>query len=1470
MQYSSQHSPKSLNLDKSFGSLSPTESYYILNHTSLLNINGLKGSNSGKGKPLPANYEACEMESMPAGETYTIGGYRSPLTKELYSWHYNSNGVNYILRTSNNGCEIVYTNNEDNCLPLSAEPRNSIENWRAYLAIEKVCANRDGKQLIWVNGIGDIYQMDVEAAIATDFFTTPFFDICPYPCAYIRMCVPDPCDCLKAEWIPITTDELSLNNYMLDKPFQLIYKHVYYDGRESEWSLPSTTYYQSTKGCDTTAGFSRCMKFRVPIGNPLVDKIKIGFSNGGDVWYLTEVVEKYKKYNSSQEKWYERQLAELLNYSEIDCSFDYIFCNDKQKLQIDPVEISRVYNPIPRDVQGLINIKEALGFYNYVQGNCPLDKLQIEKFNITTDCSAESQGCVPEYSTVTVRAIVFNTNQNWAGVVYREGNTLNEPDDISVPALWGTHSHDGSTSYGLQFNSPTRNFIAYVEGTDYWAEAKQWIANNSFTDNEETGIIALPNTLVGLVNPKLTAYVLSVMASGKYYYEEFKIRVPKGQKGFVRITSHFSTNGEGESQNTSTSVIGTLDIRDFQNGSSIDPIWDTIDREVYFDTCNGDVELFDAFVIRDLSTDGDEGSAYTGYIKDGNDNPVEGADISFQSPVGTIATTDHNGFYAFHKSGDANADIYVRVEQSCASGSFPAIKTLTIQGAEGVTTNQDLTVNENDYDDEFYANVIVPVKDCDGNAVAGVRVALSGTKYKVTDLNGNANFKIRNYMARDRVVTAVVLNNNGCYLLGCDEECNPCMPSTTESMPACFDPVPTITMDELILNVSATISEVNGLKSGGRYEWAVLVKGDCGRISAAYPISYMDIPKTQEKGFIGFCNYSYEDGGMGLPAWGKCLQILRSANLNNYELQWKVDKIEKTADGKIKLTIQSLNDYNNQYGFQTNTTYQWVKGDRIEFISNGDGSILSTASNGVLNYLALSPFYDEIIGGESDPPADFFNQLLINDDGRLDDITEGAIIEMQRPIPATSQQIYYSICATIPIVNGALLYPYGTFSTFDTFLVNRTITSSTGSFVGTFEHHSPSDFWGERISDAGKRYVANQFENERRFGRNIAINSPTIANFFDTALVKTFDAKQQGDIVAMNIIDGRIIQAICENDNFMAQSADELVRVGGDGIIRALPPDAIISDAEAKPYGSYGCQYDDIGSIFFGDGYTVWVDSAKKVHVRHDYNAAKDVSENRTSTYFRVRCQEKEKHNAGQSDALNKYRWATGLNYQTGEVFLTLKTLRLSSIYNYTKPFQAKNDTIIYHPLLDEYLGFASFTPEFYGQVDLSDEKGCCFITFSQGKPFIHPVLTDIFNSFYGIAVDEIIGIVINQYPEKEKNALAMEVQSELRWFASEVITNKPNFISEIPVVRWKRSNSKWNASFLFNKNSRSGLYGNSKDRVAETTRGNFIAVTLIRDNTDELKYGTIDNALRVKYDELDLILTKFSFIEQSGFVENL
>lgn len=1468
MDYADQKKPQKINLDKGQKYLTAEESTFIKNHEVLQNIHNGIGQNMGMGTPTPGNFAACEIEQ-PAGENYSVGSYHSPLTNETYSWHYNSNGIHYIERIGAKGCEIVY---HGPCLELSAEPRHSIEQWRATMRIEKVCPNRDGKYLVWTDGLNPIGYLDVEASISTNSFTTPFFDICATGCTELQMCVPDPCGCLSGEFIPLTEGQEGLSNTLLDVPIQLMYRHVYYDNRKSLWSTRSSVYYQNARGCfDNSVGASRCLKFRVPVGNPLVDRIEIAYTIDGQNWYITETVDKYTKYNNSQEKWYTRGISSsLLNFSQDDCSFDYIFCNDKEKTPVPPSEVTRVVNTMPRQPQGILEVKDSLGFFNYIDGICPIDKSEISKFDINIDCSdTTGQDCSTQYATVTARVLIHNTEENLNQYVYRQkGGSRNDPDDKADPVYFGGISvnplRPQQLLYGQKFNGDTRDFIAYVEGTYFWGETKQWQSTANFGARTERGVISSMQNLADRNAMEFLVY------NGNFFYQEVKIKVPKGSMGFVRLVSHQQTTGFGSAQDTSTQVIGTVDIRQYAGNSDITdiPSFNGYNREIYFDTCFGDVELFDSFIINDNSAAGAGGSSYSGYVRDTENAPLEGLNIRFESTSEIIAVTDHNGFYSFYKNGADNSQIELLGELNC--GAFSTLQNISITGTEATNTEFDIGITSLPYKNDFYATVKLPVKDCDGQGVPGIRVALSGSKYKVTDNFGVATFKIRNFITRNRTVRAVVLNNNGCLSFDCEGECNPCMPTFNQLTPACYQGKPTIELPDAVINISGFVKGVNGLKSGGRYPFAIIVKGNCGRLSAAYPIKYLDIPRTQDKGFLSFCSLSYNASGMVLPEWADCVEILRGINLNRYELQWKVDKIETTDDGKLRLTIQSLNHYNSRFNFQSNTVYQYLKGDRVEFIRNGDGTIFTTASNGLLNYLILSPFNDEVISGQTDAPADFFNQILIPNDGRLSGLTEGAIIELQRPNQNTTETgtIYYGICASIPVENGQLVYPTGTFKTFDTYLVNRTI----GSFIGTFEHFSPSDFWGTtilRISDIGKAYVQNQYETEKRFGRNITINSPTQANYFGD-LVKRFNAPGQGDIIAMDIKDARIILAICENDNFIAESADDLVRVGGDGVIRAIPADQIISDPQPKTSGTYGCQYDHIGSIFFGDGYAVWRDINKHAYITHNYAFANDAGEGKVQSYFQRTSQEIETHNRSQSDPLNKFRMAVGQHTGTKMIYNTAKTIRQSGINNAQKPYVYPNDTICYHPVLDDWFGFASFTPERYSQVDIFDGQGCAFLSYQNSVPYIHPLLPEKWNEFYGLAVDEMVAVTLNKFPEKMKRALSIEVQSDTLWFSPEISTDNVNFTSEIPVVRWARNNRKINASFLFNKNSAGGLFGNNKTIVAEDTRGFFVTVLLIRDNTDAFKYGTTDNEKRTIYSELDTIMIKFANVEQSGFTQNV
>lgn len=1447
-------------MDKSKKMLSQEECFFLLNNERAIGLDGNKKGTLGETVPLTANHLACDMEQ-PEGENYAVKNYYSQLTNELYSWVYNSNGVHYIQRINGEGvCEVVY---HGACLKLSAKPEHEITQFRAYLQVDKLCANRHGKSLIWTNGDSPIGQIDTEASIATNFFTTPFFQRCFEGCEVIEMCVPDPCGCLKGEFVPLNDIDRGKKNNLVDIGIKLSYKQIYYDGRESIWADPSTLFYQDTKGCfDNADGFSRCLKVRVPIGNPLVDKIAIGYWSNG-IWKVAEIIDKYKKYNSSQQYWYERSLAELTNYSDSDCSFDYFFCNDKQCDDIDSKEFSRVFNPMPINPQGIIPVgigedKTALGFYNYEQGFCPTDKTEIEKVKIAISCP--DSNCNPEYAKVKVRLIIHNLGVGRNQFIYRLGGSPGSADDLSDKAYFGglnaSLSGGFEIGYDQYFNEKTRNFIIYVEGTDNWAEMKQWKAHQFFTNKEFWGVIPDMNDVNTRNRWRRAA------RNGEFFYQEAEIKVLKGTRGFLRVSSHHST---GNDQDSSTFVRGTQNLLVYKGDLSSGSGLTNLKEEIYFDTCNGDVDLTEAFVVDDNAVDtglAKKASSYNGYIKDANGAPVEGAIVEIN---GIQSYTDHNGFYHLYLNpGENNAvNVKVRVEQDCFN--FTDVIIESVQGEPGVNTSHNITITNDAYRDGFYANVKMLVQDCNGHPIGGIRVALSGSKYDVTDSEGFARWRIRNYVTRDRQIRSIVMNNNGCFDTDCNADCNPCMPTSISSTIPCYFTKPTITLSSGTINKDSSLFITNGLKSGGRYPFAFIADYGCGLTSAANEISYIDMPKTQQKNKEGFCSFSYDATGLYLPG-AKCIKIVRGENVNPFELQWIIDKIERT-DGKIKLTIQSLNDYNEKFFFKTNTNYQWIKGDRIEFIKNGDGKIFDTATFGLLNYLTISPFHDEIISGKTDAPADYFNQLLIDDDGKLDGLKEGAVIEIQRSKDCTTEPIYFSICVTIPVGDdGYLLYPTGIFNTFDTYFVKRNIGKLPSQ---QFEHKFPSDFWGSYgdgitpLSDTGAAYFVNKYENKRRFGRNITFNSPTIFNRFGD-LVKTLDPDNHGDIIAMWITDNKIGICISEHDNSLFQVNDDLARVGSDNIIRASSAGSVISDSQPKLSGTYGCQYPHIGSIFFGDGYAIWIDVNKGILAESDYQLTRAADFQKAQTYFSRRCQEIETFNRNTSEPLDQFRFSTGLNYLTGALHITTKSLRHSGIYNEIKPFLKPNDTIMYHPESKDFLGFASFTPEAYGQLNLFNGTGCAFVCFLKGIPYIHPIIPDKWNEFFGETVDRVIGIPMNKYPEKEKQPLSFEIQDETMWFVADLSIENSSFRSIVPAVRVKKDMNKWNAAFLNDINSRGGLY-NGKPAV-----GFYAAVTFIRDNTDALKFDTIDNAKRVKYDSLDMIHFKYKILEQSGFSGNV
>lgn len=1505
-----------LNMDIAPDVLPPDSTPFSLNQEVSINPNGGANGGASLGKQTPGqiNFIACEVEQ-PSGENYTILKYSSQRTGEAFNGVYNTNGVNYIQRMRADGtCDIVYVGD---CLSFNPAPKHSVEQFRCGMRVEKICNNWSGKELVWCDG--DMVSpgcLDYEASVATNFFTTLFFDICPDPCAYIQLCVPEICGCVLAEFIPLPQSEVSFSNYITEKGFKFMVKHVYYDGRASEWSDWSSLYYQNIDCIGSIVGASRCMKLRVPIGNPMVEKIVIAFSeDGGATWYEYETVEKYKAYNNTQQQWFERELSEQVQstFSDVDCCFDYIFCNDKNRKSIDAKEASRVRNPIPRKAQTLIQFAEVFAFFNYEDGICPLAKTEIEKINIAVDCTQPQ--CVDDIVSVTVRAIIYrpatikDPSNNPSdtidvglcdtGFIYRiGGDSAQELDNVTDTAYYDYLSCEKvnagfqAPKIGQQFYDNTRNFIVYIDGTNYWAEMKQWKAEPLFTNRKLVGVIPKFQDEV------VRFFVRDSLLNGSFYYQEAIINVPKGTTGILRMVSHEASDGSLARQDTSEALVGTLnDINMFRTKHGFhgtDFIRNDVNfnkHEITFDTCNGSIDLKETFLIKDNRYGYVENfPIFSGYIKDNLGFPIEG--VTFKNwgvqhdaggnPLPSLQfielVTDHNGYYNFFKFRpfDHINEIDVDFNGELQCNQWGIIKTEHFIGTDDFNSKLDITIDDSivPFSTTRYATINVKTFDCAANPIQNIVLSITGSKSAITNSLGVASFRLRNYKDKPRVAKVVFTYAGNCVTVGCFNNCNPCYSVLEFILPTCFNPVPVLPTDpndqikRFYINRDA-IENNNGLKPGGLYNFGIVAKGNCGRISAVYPVAEIAMPRVQDMGRYQFCNFNYNAQGVQFPEWVECVELVRTANLNSYELQWIVDTVDRTQGGDIKLTIQSLNDYNANFFFKTNTVYQYLKGDRVEFISN-NGQILDSATYGILNYLVLSPFYDSLFHGNLEEPADYFNQLLIKDDGRLSMIKPGAIIEIQRPKQTTLElNPYFTICNTLNTVkvpNGdgtfhtELLNPIGEFTTFDTYFVRRNID---GAFY-SFQHHSPSDFWGAKLTDVGRAHFVNKYENEKRYGRNVTINSATQLNYFGD-FIKTFDGILGGDIIAAFIEDDRDLMVVGEHDAFLAKIANGLLQVDRNGNIQAASVDSIASDPADEPFGIYGCQYDDVGTPIEGDGFVCWWDSNKMAYVKHDYQLARDVSVNKVQSYIAQRTIQKNALNANTTDELNKLRFITGQNNKTKDIYITIKRLRDPGINNEKGPYLKLNETIKFNPLIDEWLGFASFTPEAYSNLNLQSSNGCSILSYLHGITYIHPVLAIKWLEWYGVSCDWMVTVVANQPQGKEMVFIAMQQQTtELPFFADKVETDKANYLSEIPRIKFKKLGQHWGAGFLGNKNSRGGLFG------TELPKGCYVKVLFIRDNTLNLAYGTIDPAKRNLYSELGDILIKSAVSEESGFTSNV
>jgi hypothetical protein len=845
--------------------------------------------------------------------------------------------------------------------------------------------------------------------------------------------------------------------------------------------------------------------------------------------------------------------------------------------------------------------------------------------------------------------------------------------------------------------------------------------------------------------------------------------------------------------------------------------------------------------------------------------------------------TDHNGAYFAYTVKDlaflAEVIFDPAFFQCVANAKLFNTTISNLAGEEdGHFQNVNLTIADH-YTAEIAVNNRIVVKgkvvDCDsGLGIPSVGVTLEFGPTFYTDSDGNFTYYAREHWAGRRLGNFYINTGGECLFTGCG--CSPVglIPFDTQGLP-CGVNSPRYWPTDLSISLKVLDQNGRGLKTGGHYGISFHLGDLAGRVNYSQNLKYIDIPTFMETGVFTPSQIKWSlKGKLNLPSWAKYIFFARTNNLSaNKYLQWVGDKIDFidnkgniVMDGngaiRAKITIKSLLDFNIQSNFNTNVNYQFVQGDIMRVMDDGDNNLFNPANtDGFMDYQVLGTTYNQTIASEQSNQTTITsavtkdgsgnttsttetvsnsNPVNVNDDGvsfivefderllQLKDKT-GFWIELIRPRDISSVESYYEIVGSIPVIGGEPMVTSGTLDTFDTFYQVRSIKipNALGKSYGhPFESASVTDFFmlGDCSSNGRvnvKDPQASQIWIEDETARTDEIFNAGRVNGLGhcrTKNRKNFKSQTFGGIVAAHADRNRITM-ICEHDWIIADFDDNQLKVTSQGFVTANMENTI-SNPYPKEGSYYGCAYEDTATIVFADGMCVWADRHNSAIVALDYHHnqssvpvgyrnAVDIAAEDMRSYFVNKFNYVLGFNAKLSKAdylANLIELVGGLDPMTGEYNITfrprmgLKTDPQYFVNNEREIFYDTAETLVYNPDLKKWNGWTGYAPECYGTLSKSS-SGVELITFAAGAPWFHNSIGQkSTNVFYGVETEQVIEVALNVANELDKIYQMLYVLSPVvKYFTDRILTQQKNFFSYMPLSHFSRVGKQLHASFKCN-----------------------------------------------------------------------
>lgn len=1408
-------------------------------------VNNGSGSNALELKPSESNFLYTTVLLPVTGENTVIGYYYFQEANEGYVVVYNSEGYHFIYRIRGNDgtAEIVY----NFCRwfkGITNKPKDYFSEGR--IVIKSLCKIfPDGskelfKSLHLVNKKVDNIQIIVEDSIATDSFSTPFFNpidgCCGSRCRIIKTGVPTPMGQIKVVPIPATSADKLVQNLMMDQMFQFRFLYVNAWGQRSEHGIISKDpYFNNISGCSKDrVNQPHCVWLEAKTPCPeivqiVVEKKSCQLLNGGigndgnslSEWKEVFTIDLYDKTDINL-KWYQRK------YNTTSKDFEFFnngkkirikFCNNRECIPIANSDI-RNQNPSPINSGSVAPIGKGLAYADNENDLPPFPKEFIDsiKFELIKE-----PACEPKYSNIKVWAVVNNNDEKINEPVYelngisgfggfgQKDLRLMKYEQNTFSPKKGLSENGG---FGQVFPEGISNFRGILAGASVIVEAKQFLWTPS-------SLVEI-NTL-NLPYLELNKYVRDAVKNGHILVQCFDFGLQKCGTNYFRIVGHNDTENL---EFTSTYYRNNMPWSQYRTGQRAFIGGDQ--KEIFIDTSNG--QDFDSMtsidtiaVIQDLTYPGNNAFAVDFYLQKDklSKEPVELAEIhKNRGSEGVVGYTDHNGFGFWTTQYGQDYKIQLKSAIKCTYGQLLAqSENKENKGTTSLPYLYVIDKHPTVVNDLCFSYIISgKIAECvTGGGIEGIAVILGRTRPVYT--NSQGEFKViahySNGRGNDKLIFSVA---SSCTIVDCN--CGPVNVQIQVTQPSCVN----CTQNSVnVGNFSLKTIVTKGFPKNSRIPIGMKGIDSLGRETAIQTSEKLivDFPSEQEQG-----DSTYRSLKIILP------DVFPAYMCQNYKhitfsfgnnllysdwLEWAADKVEFIdAAGninsinplKVRIWWRSLNEYNLKRGLKTNTNWSFKNavldnkgtqvnnntdglplfngqvGDVVEFIKNADGTYLPPNVTSNVQY-ELSGSY-----------------FLVDFDESLRVLKDGVKFKVKRPYQCEVKTKFYEFGFPLNfcgedcrlrddegnIVKEFIMDAFSSYSLPRQIPVITDVTTTVNGqdkitevktmkvYPFTFEHHSPSDTWGDHCHSGGRVSYVNKYEGKRCDRTQIlltgALNQATdgainYLHYFSYADEFVLDEQGFGKITALLCRDDQQVLVICDLTVFSFRFNDNRAVVTEQGYI-SVPVNNRFSRPERNPFFNFGCQENDINTIRRIDSLVCFLDSQKQAFIIHDFSQAQDVSTADMQSWLVPSIKEVKKYPD------TKF-WHCCFDLRLHKIFLTKHDLSTKQIVNNEIDDRVElSETVSYDYLSKEWRQ-SHFTPEYFGNM-YSDQKDSQFFSFKNALPYSHHNAVNpgsLFLNYFGIQCFPVIGVATNEKGTEEKSFISTEVYCrEIGWIMKKIKTS--------------------------------------------------------------------------------------------------